>query len=72
MPVIQATLANYLKLLFDCGLLKGFDKYAGDTIPKRGSSPKFQKQPRVIRLMKKHSSILNCGDNLQSLQSVYT
>ncbi len=36
------TLANYLKLLSDCGLLGGIDKYAGDIIRKRGSSPKFQ------------------------------
>ncbi|MDR2919441.1 MAG: ATP-binding protein [Tannerella sp.] len=36
------TLTNYLKLLSDCGLLGGLDKYAGDIIRKRGSSPKFQ------------------------------
>ncbi len=36
------TLANYLNLLSDCGLLGGLDKYAGDIIRKRGSSPKFQ------------------------------
>jgi predicted AAA+ superfamily ATPase len=36
------TLANYLKLLSDCGLLTGLDKYAGDIIRKRGSIPKFQ------------------------------
>ena len=36
------TLANYLKLLSDCGLLGGLDKYAGDIIRKRGSSPKLQ------------------------------
>lgn len=36
------TLANYLKLLSDCGLLGGLEKYAGDIISKRGSSPKFQ------------------------------
>jgi len=36
------TLANYLKLLSDCGLLGGLDKYAGDIVRKRGSSPKFQ------------------------------
>lgn len=36
------TLANYLSLLSDCGLLGGLDKYAGDIIRKRGSSPKFQ------------------------------
>ena len=36
------TLAYYLKLLSDCGLLGGLDKYAGDIVRKRGSSPKFQ------------------------------
>ena len=36
------TLVNYLKLLSDSGLLGGLDKYAGDIIRKRGSSPKFQ------------------------------
>lgn len=36
------TLANYLKLLSDCGLLSGLEKYAGDVIRKRSSSPKFQ------------------------------
>ena len=36
------TLANYLKLLSACGLLGGLDKYAGDIIRRRGSSPKFQ------------------------------
>ncbi|PKP05665.1 MAG: AAA family ATPase [Bacteroidetes bacterium HGW-Bacteroidetes-5] len=36
------TLANYLKLLSDCGLLGGLEKFAGDIIRKRGSSPKFQ------------------------------
>jgi predicted AAA+ superfamily ATPase len=36
------TLANYLQLLSDSGLLGGLEKYAGDVIRKRGSSPKFQ------------------------------
>lgn len=36
------TLANYLKLLSDCGLLGGLEKYAGSVIRKRSSSPKFQ------------------------------
>jgi predicted AAA+ superfamily ATPase len=36
------TLANYLKLLSDCGLLAGLDKFAGDVIRKRCSNPKFQ------------------------------
>jgi uncharacterized protein len=36
------TLASYLKLLSDCGLLGGLEKYAGNMIRKRSSSPKFQ------------------------------
>lgn len=36
------TLANYLRLLSDCGLLGGLEKYAGSVIRKRSSSPKFQ------------------------------
>lgn len=36
------TLANYLKLLADCGLLGGLEKYAGSVIRQRSSSPKFQ------------------------------
>lgn len=36
------TLANYLRLLSDCGLLGGLEKYAGSVIRQRSSSPKFQ------------------------------
>lgn len=36
------TLSNYLKLLSDCGLLGGIEKYAGNVIRQRSSSPKFQ------------------------------
>ncbi|MBK5720175.1 ATP-binding protein [Dysgonomonas sp. Marseille-P4677] len=36
------TLAHYLNLLSDCGLLGGLEKYAGNVIRKRSSSPKFQ------------------------------
>lgn len=36
------TLANYLLLLSECGLLAGVEKFAGNIIRKRGSSPKFQ------------------------------
>lgn len=35
-------MANYLKLLSDCGLLGGLEKYAGSVIRQRSSSPKFQ------------------------------
>lgn len=36
------TLSHYLNMLSDCGLLSGLEKYAGDVVRKRGSSPKFQ------------------------------
>lgn len=36
------TLAHYLELLDTAGLLGGIEKYTGDIIRKRGSSPKFQ------------------------------
>jgi len=36
------TLANYLVLLGQAGLLSGLEKYAGSKIVQRGSSPKFQ------------------------------
>lgn len=36
------TLAHYLDLLDTAGLLGGLEKYSGDVIRKKGSSPKFQ------------------------------
>jgi len=36
------TLAHYLQLLNQTGLLAGIDKFAGDKIRQRGSTPKFQ------------------------------
>ena len=36
------TLSNYLQLLEYAGLLAGLEKYAGNTIRKRSSKPKFQ------------------------------
>ncbi len=36
------TLANYLTLLSDSGLLVGLEKFAGNVVRKRGSSPKYQ------------------------------
>lgn len=36
------TLSHYLQLLHNAGLLTGIEKYAGDIIRKRSSSPKFQ------------------------------
>lgn len=36
------TLAHYLSLLDDAGMLAGLEKYAGQEVRRRGSSPKFQ------------------------------
>jgi uncharacterized protein len=36
------TLAHYLDLLNGCGLIQGLQKYAGQKVRQRGSSPKFQ------------------------------
>ncbi len=36
------TLSHYLMLLSVCGLLGGLEKYAGNVVRKRSSSPKFQ------------------------------
>ena len=36
------TLAHYLSLLSNCGLLGGLDKFSGSMVRKRASSPKFQ------------------------------
>lgn len=41
-------LANYLKLLSDCGLLGGLEIYAGSVIRQRLSSPKFQVNNNVL------------------------
>ncbi len=37
-----ATLAHYLEMLRGCGLLEGLQKYAGQKVRQRASSPKFQ------------------------------
>lgn len=36
------TLAHYLELLYGAGMLTGIQKFAGETVRQRGSSPKFQ------------------------------
>lgn len=36
------TLAHYLSLLSDAGMVAGLDKYAGQAVRRRGSSPKLQ------------------------------
>lgn len=42
------TLANYLRLLSDCGLLGGLEKYAQSVIRQRSSRPKFQVYNNVL------------------------
>ena len=37
-----STLAHYLDMLRGCGLLEGLQKYAGQKVRQRASSPKFQ------------------------------
>ncbi len=43
------TLAGYLHLLDECGLLSGLQKYAHDTARKYNSVPKFQVQNNALR-----------------------
>lgn len=42
------TLAHYLDLLHGAGLLSGLQKYAGEVVRKRASSPKFQVQNTAL------------------------
>ena len=50
------TLSHYLKLLSDAGLLGGIEKYAGNVINKRSSSPKFQVYNNaLLTAMENHS-----------------
>lgn len=48
------TLAHYLELLSQAGLLSGLSKYAGQAVRQRGSSPKFQIQ---------NTALLSASDN---------
>lgn len=60
------TLSHYLNMLSDCGLLKGLEKYAGDVIRKRGSSPKFQVYNNALLTShgdSKFSDVLNESKN---------
>jgi predicted AAA+ superfamily ATPase len=43
------TLAGYLNLLSECGMLAGISKYAGSIIRKRNSIPKFQVYNNALR-----------------------
>lgn len=53
------TLANYLKLLSDCGLLGGLEKYAGSVIRQRSSSPKFQVYNNALLTSQDDETYLN-------------
>lgn len=50
------TLANYLKLLSDSGLLGGLEKYAGSVIRQRSSSPKFQVYNNALLTSQDHDT----------------
>ncbi len=50
------TLANYLKLLSDSGLLGGLEKYAGRVIRQRSSSPKFQVYNNALLTAQDHET----------------
>lgn len=50
------TLANYLRLLSDCGLLGGLEKYAGSVIRQRSSSPKFQVYNNALLTSQDHET----------------
>ena len=43
------TLSHYLSLLSNCGLLGGLEKFSGNIVKKRGSSPKFQLYNNALR-----------------------
>ncbi len=57
------TLANYLQLLSQCGLLGGIEKYAGNIIRKRSSSPKFQVYNNALITAQSNDSYENATMN---------
>jgi predicted AAA+ superfamily ATPase len=50
------TLSHYLDLLSDAGLLGGIEKYAGNVLKKRSSSPKFQVYNNALLTAQDHHS----------------
>jgi len=54
------TLAHYLNLLDTAGLLGGIEKYTGETLRKRSSSPKFQV----------HNTALLTAQQAESLETI--
>jgi uncharacterized protein len=61
------TLANYLELLNDAGLLGGLDKFSPNMVRKRASSPKFQVHNTAIMSGISNESFDTLFDNPKSL-----
>jgi predicted AAA+ superfamily ATPase len=51
------TLAHYLKLLDAAGLLAGIDRYAGEPVRRRASSPKFQVHNTALLSAQQNASL---------------
>jgi uncharacterized protein len=60
------TLANYLELLNDAGLLGGLDKFSPNMVRKRASSPKFQVHNTAIMSGISNESFDTLSDNPKS------
>ena len=52
------TLAHYLELLTGAGMLTGLQKYAGQTVRQRGSSPKLQVLNNALMTAPEHISFV--------------
>ena len=61
------TLANYLRLLSDCGLLGGLEKYAGETVRQRASTPKFQVYNTALFTAQNNGTFLESITNSQRM-----
>lgn len=61
------TLANYLQLLNDAGLLGGLDKFSPNMVRKRASSPKFQVHNTAIMSGISNESFDTIVDNPKSM-----
>jgi len=57
------TLAHYLQLLSDIGMLSGLEKYAEQGVRKRGSSPKFQVQNTALSTVTKNTTFYDVQHN---------
>ena len=56
------TLAHYLNLLDTAGLLGGIEKYTGETLRKRSSSPKFQVHNTALLSAQQAESLKNINE----------